>query len=328
MSIVMASLNFAQPVLYSMRAARLFIVYIFLMMALNILLKNFQIKKVYPFMFLISFLIIFINVYVYATGDTSFLVDGVGVLKRLGEIRVTIGTFTSIIFVFFFYHQIKTNKLFIIPLLGLLFTMIIVAKTRSVIFPVLIIMLIPLLRAHKAQVIKVWMAFGTIVLVSFIVSGYENSILSPIVKLVTLLIEESQSIKHSNVNIRGVELAYFVNFLDMKSTIFGFGMDNTQFKELYNLHFFLSDIGLFKVFYYHGIVGSLLFGMIHWRLYRVSKESDTALHFTGRSIVYFQVLSPNSIFLYSPEYMFLFFAVYILVKNHNKNSLRYQNKKG
>jgi hypothetical protein len=325
-SIVMAYLNFGQPVIYSMRAARILVIYSILIMALNIFLKNFQLKKAYPFIIFISFLIIFLNIYVYATGDTSFLVDGVGVLKRLGEIRVTIGTFSSIVFAIFFFHKIKDNKAFLVPLLGLLFVMIVVSKTRSVVFPVLIIMLIPLLRIHKAQVIKVWMIFTAIVLLSLVFSDFEKSILSPIIDLVNLLISESHTVKRSNINIRGIELAYFWHFLDVKSMIFGYGMANTQFKELYDSHYYLSDIGLFNVFYYHGVIGSILFIMMHWRLYKVSKVKESALHLTGRGIVYFQILSLNSVFLYSPEYMVLFFIMYILIKNDNKTNIKY--KKG
>jgi len=318
MSAIMAYINFGQPLTYGLRASRILLIFSILIVALNIMLKNFQIKKAHMFMLFISFLIMFINIYVYATGDTSMLVDGIGVLKRLGEIRVIIGTFTSIVFVLYFYYALKEHKWMIIPLVGLLFTMIVIAKTRSVIFPILIILLIPLLRAHKAQVFKIWMVFGIIVVVSFMISGYEKSILSPIIDLVNLLIEESQTTKHSNVNVRGLELAYFLNFLDTKSFILGYGMENKLFIEQYTKHFFLEDIGLFKILYLHGVVGLLMYIAMLWRLYVVSKVSDSALHMTGRSIVYFQILSPSSVFLYVPEYMLLVFIVYILIKNENK----------
>jgi hypothetical protein len=318
-SLVMAYLNYGQPILFSMRAARLLIIYSILLLALNVLLNNFQIKKLYPFVMLVSFIIIAINFYVYLTGDTSILSEDAKVLTRLGEIRVVIGTFTIIVFILFSYHHIKESKWFILPLLGLLLTVVVVHKTRSALFPLLIIMIIPLLRVYKAQFFKFWMFFAVLVILSFIISGYEKSIISPITDLFMLLIEESQTVKHSNVNIRGLELAYFWNFLDAKSIIFGYGMDNVQYKELYVSHFYLSDIGLFKIFYLHGIVGSLLFIAMLWRLYRVSKVSNSAIHLTGRSLVYFQILSPSSVFVYSPEYMFLLFVIYVLVKNRNKD---------
>lgn len=327
-SIVMAYLNFAQPVVYSMRAARLLLVYSILIVALNILLKNVNIKKFYSTIVVLSFIIISINFYVYLSGDTSLLSENATVLERLGEIRIVIGAFSIIVFILFFYHHLSESKWFIIPLLGLLLTVVVVHKTRSVLFPLLIIMVIPLLRVYKAQFVKVWMFFGALILVSFIVSGYEKSIISPITDLFMLLIEESQTTKHSNVNIRGLELAYFWNFLDEKSMIFGYGMENIQFKVLYLTHYYLSDIGLFSVFYLYGLVGSILYIIIYWRLYRVSKRSNTPLHLTGRSIVYFQILSPSSIFLYSPEYMFLFFMLYILIKNSNENMSKYIKNKG
>lgn len=317
-TLFMAYLNFGQPIVFSMRVARLFIIYSILILALNILLKNLKINKLYLFVTIISFIIIFINFYVYITGDISILTEDAKVLERLGQIRIVIGTFSIIIIILFLYHHLKENKWFIVPLLGLLLTIIVVHKTRSALFPLLIIMILPLLRVYKAQFIKFWMLFGAIVLVSFMVSGYEKSILSPITDLVMLLIDESQTVKHSNVNIRGLELAYFWNFLDTKSIIFGYGMNNIQFKVLYISHFYLSDIGLFKIFYLHGIIGSLLYIAMLWRLYRISKQSNSSIHLTGRSIVYFQILSPSSIFVYTPEYMFLLFVIYILVKNSNK----------
>ena len=316
-TLIMAYLNFGQPMIYSIRVGRILITYSILLLALNILLKNFNIKKAYIFIWIVSFIIMFINFYVYATGDTSILGENATILKRLGEIRITIGTFTSIIFIFFLYYKVKENKWFIIPLVGLLLIMIIVSKTRSVLFPVLIIMLIPLLRGHKAQILKLWIGFGVIVLISFMISGYEKSILSPIINLLILLVEESQTVKSSNVNIRGLELAYFWSFLDFKSIIFGYGMENVLYKDLYLEHFYLSDIGLFKIFYLHGIIGSILYILLLWRLYKVSKVSSSAMHLTGRSIIYFQILSPSSVFVYTTEYMFLLFIVYILVKNFN-----------
>jgi len=321
MSIIMAYINFGQPLYYSLRAARIFIIYSLLIVALNIMLKTFNIKRAHIFMLIISFIIIIINLYVYTTGDTSILVEDVSILRRLGEIRITIGTFTAIIFIFYFYYALNKYKWMIIPLLGLLLVMIVVFKTRSVLFPVLIILLLPLLRAHKSQILKTWMIFTLIIVISFIATGYEKSILSPIVKLFTLLMEESQSAKNLSSNIRGIELVYYWNFLDIKSIIFGYGMDNKQFKELYDANFFLTDIGLFNIFYYHGILGSFLYIGMLWRLYSVSKIDNSALHMTGRSIVYFQILSPNSVFMYSPGYMLLLFIVYILVKNDNKNKL-------
>jgi len=317
-SVVMAYLNFSQPPLYSMRAARLFFVYSLLLVALNILLKNTNIKKLYSSIVVLSFIIILINFYVYLTGDTSILSKDATILERLGQIRIIIGSFSITVFVLFFYHHLKENKWFIFPLLGLLLTLVIVHKTRSILFPLLIIMLIPLLRVYKAQFVKLWMFLGALVLVTFIFSGYEKSIISPITDLFMLLIDESQTAKHSSVNIRGMELAYFWNFLDEKSIIFGYGIENVQFKTLYVSHYYLSDIGLFNVFYLHGVIGSILYIIMYWRLYRVSKESNTPLHLTGRSIVYFQILSPSSIFLYSPEYMFLLYATYVLIKNSNK----------
>jgi len=322
-TLIMAYLNFGQPILYSIRVGRILVIYTIVILALNIVLKKFNIKRAHHFIAIVSFIIIFINFYVYTTGDTSILGENATVLKRLGEIRITIGTFTSIVFIFYLYHQVKENKWLILPLVGLLLTMIIVSKTRSVLFPILIIMLIPLLRGYKAQVMKLWIGFGIIVLISFMVSGYEKSILSPIVNLFTLLVEESQTVKNSNVNIRGLELAYFWSFLDIKSIIFGYGMENTLYKELYVSHFYLTDIGLFKIFYQHGIIGSILYCFLLWRLYKVSKVANTAIHFTGRSIVYFQILSPSSVFVYTTEYMFLLFVVYILVKNYN---IDYRNK--
>ncbi len=316
-TLIMAYLNFGQPINYSIRVGRIFIMYSILILALNILLKNFNIKKVHSFIWIVSFLIIFINFYVYVTGDTSILGENATVLKRLGEIRITIGTITSIIFIFFLYYKVKENKWFIVPLLGLLLTLVVVSKTRSVLFPILIIMIIPLLRGYKAEIIKIWIGFGVIVLISFMVSGYEKSILSPIVNLFTLLIEESETVKHSNVNIRGLELAYFWSFLDFKSIVFGYGMENVLYKELYVSHFYLSDIGVFKIFYQHGIIGFILYILLLWRLYKVSKVANTTIHFTARSLVYFQILAPSNVYVYTTEYMFLLLVVYILVKHYN-----------
>jgi hypothetical protein len=301
-----------------MRAARLFLIYMVLLFSLNILLTNFNIKKLYPFIMIMSFVIVVINFYVFLTGDTSILTDDTKILKRLGEIRIVVGAFSVIVFVLFSYHHLKEYKWFIFPLIGLLLTVVVVHKTRSALFPLLIIMIIPLLRVYKAQVFKFWIFVVVIVIISFMLSGYEKSIISPITDLFMLLVEESQTVKHSNVNIRGLELAYFWNFLDLKSIVFGYGMENIQYKELYVSNFYLSDIGIFKIFYLHGIIGLLLYIGMLWRLYSVSKVSNSAIHLTGRSIVYFQILSLSSVFVYSPEYMFLLYVIYILVKNSNR----------
>ena len=99
-------------------------------------------------------------------------------------------------------------------------------------------------------------------------------------------------------------------------------MDNKAFKILYYENFYLSDLGIFKVFYLHGIIGLLLFIGIYYQMYKQASLAETSVHKTGKALVLFQLFAPSLNFTYHIEGMFMFFIIYILIKNYNiRNNL-------
>lgn len=320
-SIIMALFNFNQPVVYSMFASRILLIIMTLYIAVIFLLKNITEVTLYRLTFTIAMFLILFNFYLYFSGNLSILYIDTTYAFRLGEIRLTIASQSVIVLLLFFYFHSKEKALSYIPFLGLLAVLIIVDKTRASIIAILIILFLSMLNIKDVKTLRNWLVVIFIILFSSLIGGFESSLISPLTDIYYATQNEVQK-GAGNVNVRAMELAYFWNRLDFYSMIFGYGMDNHQFKFLYYKHFYLSDLGIFKVFYLHGAIGLLFFGGIYLAMYREASKGISAIHKTGQALVLFQVLSPTLNFTYSIQGMLMFFVLYILIKKlNNKDKL-------
>jgi len=135
--------------------------------------------------------------------------------------------------------------------------------------------------------------------------------------------------KSGNTQYRIEELNFFLNKLDLKSFFLGYGIDNQKVVQLYNnnnINYYLSDLGIFRTFYYHGLIGLSIFIKCMYDLYKESKIGLTIFHRFGRGFVLFQLLSlTTQTFFYNTDIMMIFLTLFACLKIiNNRIGVRYQ----
>lgn len=105
--------------------------------------------------------------------------------------------------------------------------------------------------------------------------------------------------------------------MNIASVIFGYGMEADRL-ALYYERFYLSDVGMFKIFYYHGLLGLSLYFLVLKRFFNESALGNTSIHKFGRYIVYFQFVAPTLTMLYTITGMLFFFIIYIYLTTINQ----------
>jgi len=315
-SVVMGYLNFGQPFIYGVRASRLFILYLLFILVIPVLVKYLRLTKLHLYLKILAIFLILLNFFIYITGNFS-LVNNLHVLTRFDDVRFMIAGTSIIYLTLYFYETAKKNKFDLMIFIGLFLVLLIISKTRSIILPIVFIIFLNMLNLKVNKNLYKWLGIIGAFVLSLFIMDFESSILSPITNLIDFLLEESGK-DVSNVSIRLLELNYFWNFMDLKSIIFGYGIDNKLIVDLYYEKYYLSDLGIFKIFYYHGIIGSILFITILYKLYVESKKANTYIHLYGKSFIIFQILSPTLTFVYSIPGMLIFIITYILIKNNNQ----------
>lgn len=313
----MASFNYGQPILYSLLASRILLIIAVLYIALNFILNNISLSTLYKIAFSIAMFLVSFSFYLYMSNNLSILYIDTTYAFRLGTVRLTIAPETLIVLLIFFYYHTKEKFISYIPFVGLLLTLIFVDKTRATLIAILVILFISFIDLKKKKNLYSLITLIIISILSIIFTNFESSIFQPLLDMYERTQQEVSS-GSGNVNVRALELAYFWDFLDINSMIFGYGMDNKTFKVLYYEHFYLSDLGIFKVFYLHGIIGLLLFLGIHYQMYKQASKHDTSLHKTGKALVLFEFFAPTLNWAYHIEGMMLYFIFYILIKNYNE----------
>jgi hypothetical protein len=314
-SAIQANINFSQPLIFGIRASRIFFIYAVVFIYLSMSLTHISYKSIYRFVVFTSIFLIFINFFTYFSNNQSYLQNHV--IDRFDDFRFLIGGTSIIYFYLFLLANTDRGKFPIIGLIGLMIVMVIIAKTRSLIFPLLLITTFTLLRINSVRRFTQVLMILFLVLIAFV---FSNKVGNNILDLLQLLFDEFNS-HDGNVAIRVVGLDYYWERLDFFSMIFGFGIDNKIYSDMYNPQYSLSDLGAFRVLYYHGIIGIVLFALTLYDLYRESSKGDLPLHKFGRYFVYFQFLSPTLTFVYHPEAMFIYIFTLLYIKFHNKKTI-------
>lgn len=322
-TVIMAMFNYGQPVIYSLLASRILLISAVLYIALSLLLDKIDNESLYKVFFCLAIFIATINFYIYISGNTSILYIDMEYAYRMGSLRVTIASQTATVLLFFFFYYREERVISYIPFLLLLFNLIIVTKTRGILLAVAIIMTLSILSYKNIKKnIYIIYFFITILILSIIETNFESSILQPLIDMVQTTQNELHQGK-GNIDVRALELAYFWKHLDIYSIIFGYGMDNHTFKFLYYEKYYLSDLGIFKVFYLHGIVGLLLFGGIYFQLYKQASLANTPIHKTGKALILYQIFAPTLNVIYNTEGVMMLYIVYILIKKANRKDKLY-----
>jgi hypothetical protein len=312
LSIFMAQINFGQSLTVSIWASRIFLIYILLFLVLTKLIKQVNLNSIYNFVLGVSFFLIIFNFYLYLSGDFQYYFGKV--IERFGDTRFLVGG-TSIIYFYLFLLANKNFKRFSLPIaIGLLITVAMIAKTRSLLFPLLFITVLPFINLKKIKnIFQILLIFMILSFASFL-SG-DNIIMSPIQNLFELSADDVAK-GGGNISFRFFTFLYFFENLNPISILFGYGMEADRV-ALYYDRFYLTDLGIFKVFYYHGIIGFSLYVFSLKSLYDQSIVNNSPMHYFGRYFVYFQFLAPTLTIVYTITGVLFFLITYIHLKNIN-----------
>jgi hypothetical protein len=314
-SAIQANINFSQPLIFGIRASRIFFIYAVVFIYLSISLTHISYKSIYRFVVFTSIFLIFINFFEFYYNTQLYLQNKV--INRFDDVRFLIGGTSIIYFYLFLLANAGRGKFPIIGLIGLMIVLVIISKTRSLVFPLLLITTFSLLKINSVKKFLQVLMILFLLLATFI---FNNKVGNNIADLLLLFIDEFKS-NEGNVAIRLVGLGYYWEKFDFFSLIFGIGMDNEIYIDLYNPLYFLSDLGAFRVLYYHGIIGIVLFALTLYDLYRESSKGELPLHKFGRYFVYFQFLSPTLTFVYHPTAMYIYIFTLLYIKFHNKKTI-------
>jgi hypothetical protein len=320
-SIIMAYINFDQPFFYSILTSRLFLTYLFLYISILLFVKNSKIedKIVKSVVIFATLLLILLNFYVYLSSNYE-LISYLNLQERFDDVRFMIGGGTIIYLTIYFIYNLENNKFSYLILFSLFALLLIISKTRGIIIPTFICLIISLINKQGLNTFmknSIKLLFFLFILA--IIMGPGN-IISPIEKIF-LYTNEDITKGSGNYAFRIKEFVFFWNNLSIKSIIFGYGLDNSKFINLYtkdSVSYFLSDLGVFRILYYHGLIGLALFIKLLFLLFKESNLGYTSVHKFGKGFVHFQLFSFLTMtFYYSMESVFIFFITYIILKTLN-----------
>lgn len=327
-SIIMAGINFNQPLIFSLRASRIFIIYLvlFYTILINTYNKNLKTKITFKVFNYITIFICLINIYIFSSGNTE-IIDGLVIQSRFEDVRFMVGGDSVIYLTIFYLFNLKESKFNYIYLLILICVLLFISKTRGILIPISICFVYSFVIKEKInQSIKNIFILVLIFLLIVIV-GKSNVVINSIQKLIEFTSNDISK-ESGNVGFRFIELNYFINKLDSVSFLFGYGIDNQKYIEMYNegyVSYYLSDLGVFRIIYYNGIIGFLIYARFLYVLYKESRKGETSIHKLAYGFVLFQLFSSLTLsFLYSIESFFIFCLIYALLK-HKNNEI--QNEK-
>jgi len=316
-SVITAYFNFSQSVMVGSWASRIFLIYILLFFTLFKLIKTISLSSIYKFVLLTSIYLIAFNFYIYLSGDFQYYFGNV--VERFEDKRFLVGG-TSIIYFYLYLLSHKDSKTLALPVgIGLLLTVAIVAKTRSLLFPLMLITVLPFINFKKVKNIGQMILIFSIIAFSSFIAG-DNLFVLQVQNLFELSANDVAQ-GGGNISFRLFTVLYFLENMNIPSIIFGYGMEVDRL-ALYYERFYLSDVGMFKIFYYHGLLGLGLYFALLKRFYYESSLGDSPLHKFGRYIVYFQFAAPTLTILYTITGMLFFFTTYfyLTIVNQQQNA--------
>jgi hypothetical protein len=230
----MAGINFNQPLIFSLRASRIFIIYIvlFYSILINTYNKTLKTKMNFKVFNYITVFICLVNIYIFSSGDTE-IIDGLVIQSRFEDVRFMVGGDTIIYLTIFYLFNLKESKFNYLYLLMLICVLLFISKTRGILIPISICFVYSFVIKEKInQSIKNIFILLIIFLV-IVILGKSNLVINSIQKLIEFTSNDISK-ESGNVGFRFIELNYFINKLDTFSFLFGYGIDNQKYIEMYN----------------------------------------------------------------------------------------------
>lgn len=321
-NLVMCYLNFDQPLVFNLLTGRIYITYFFMLLALITIfnINDVTMNQVNKFIVVISAFFIFLNIYVYLSHNYG-IINGLIVLERFESTRFLVGGLCVMYFTIYFYENFYFSRINALGFFGLLVILFLVSKTRGIIFPIFLIIFQDMIfnkNILRGKILhKVTL---TLFAAAFIVWNPSN-MFSAIGNMTSLTHAEITQ-NSGNFGFRVQEFIYYMGKLDLKSVIFGYGLENKKFSEILSYNgFYLSDLGIFRILFTSGLIGLSIFIYGLYCLYKEARLGDTIMHKFGIGFILFQLFSfPTMTFFYYPGGVFILLFIIVSLKQLNSQN--------
>jgi hypothetical protein len=321
-NLIMSYLNLHQPLVFSLLTGRLYITYFILMLALVTLINGIDINldKLNKLLIGIALFLVLINLYVYKSHNFG-LINGLVILERFDTARFLVGGLSVIYLTIYFYENISFSRSNTIVFFALLFILFLVSKSRGIIIPISLIILKDLFFNKKIFQGKLIRRVTLILFLTIFIIWNPGNVLKSGQKIIALA-QSDISQNSGNFGFRIDEATYYLQMLDLKSLVFGYGMENKKVSDILSVYdYYLSDLGIFRILFTSGIIGLSLFVLSLYYLYKEAGYGDTVIHKFGKGFVLFQLFSfPTITFYYYAGGVFIFlFLMILLIKINSEN---------
>lgn len=318
-NILMSYINYQQPLIYSVYAGRFLISYIFLGFVVWLYSKT--IREYDYLSVFIPVIIIAINYYAYISKDMHIFRSSFHVSERNEDVRFLAAGTSVLYFMFYYFNRITLKPFYFILFILLFCIIIIVSKTRGLIIPATLVLLFTffdkfrIYRKRKVLIYSILVVFVLIVFGGTMLTGVSNAYNS--------VVSEYNSIDSNNTTIRIEEYKYFYNLLidSPISLFFGYGVDNEYTKGLFPENYFLSDIGIFKIVFYHGLIGLFSILYLFNKLIRYcnrNTHSSNIFNNDVKSFILFQLFSAITVTFFYKTPAVIFFMILFFVSKRMK----------
>jgi len=318
-NLVMGYLNIDQPLVFNLLTGRLYITYFFILLALITLfnIADINLDRVNKFFVVISAFLILLNIYVYFSQNYG-IINGLVIVERFESARFLIGGLCVINLTIYFYENFFYSRINSLAFFGLLIVLFSVSKSRGIVNPILLIIMQDLFFNKNVLKGKILYKVTLSLFLAVFILWNPSEIFNTVGNIVSLTHKEITE-NSGNFGFRVQEFSYYLGKLDLKSVVFGYGMENKKFSEIlsYN-NFFLSDLGLFRIFFTSGLIGLSIFIYSLYSLFKEARAGDTVLHKFGIGFVLFQLFSfPTMTFFYYSGGVFIFLFIIVSLKQLN-----------
>ncbi len=309
-NLVVGYFSYGQSLFNSLLGSRIYFLY---MLLFYFLLKlNIDIRTLFTRYFLSFFLSIFLllNIYTYLTNDFSILSPNLVLTVRDNEVRFFLNGATILSLMIYFISFKKKLKAEILLLVISILVVIFISKTRAFIAGFSVFMFFNIYsdfvktKKHKRLYNLILLLFS-IVSIGFIIN---------------FLIDFSNA--DPNTAIRVEAFDFFVNIIVQHpySVIIGLGV---PLKDNYNSLadiFFLSDLGIFQFFFYHGLFGIIFLVTISRKFLKIERIFNSRMSDSKRSgfrpfsnLIFFSSIIAPTIFMFlnvQGAFFYLFFIAF------------------
>ncbi|NVJ47145.1 MAG: hypothetical protein HWE07_08445 [Cytophagia bacterium] len=288
-SAVMSYINLGQSFFEGLITSRIYFAYFMFLLALDSFFVALDEKTINRALGLISIALIFINFALFVTGTYTILPEDMYAFRD-GQVRFLIGGGFSILLFLYFSSSFKDWFWSKVIVIGFLLVFIIVARTRSIFATMIILFTYEQVKnSGLFGAIKYYIILLVLVAMLFpLISDF--NIEENITNLFTSSVNDISE-REGNFGFRILEVYYFLSFLEPLSHIFGFGMPGKGFSDLFYENAFVSDIGVFGTYFYHGAVGLMLFVVLLIKLFKLGNRSGGAAASLLVLFVFYHVIS-------------------------------------